>query len=155
MVKCLPTMRETQVWSLGWEDPLEKEMATHFSTLAWKIPWMEKHGRLQSIGSQRVGHYWATSISVYSCHCFLISYTSVRFIPFVSFIVPTFAWNVPLVCLIFLKRSLVFPILLFSFIPLHWPLRKAFLSLLAVLWNTAIRWVYLSFLLCLLLLFFS
>ena len=56
MVKHLPTMRETQVQSLGWEDPLEKEMATHSSTLAWKIPWMEERGRLQSMGSQRVGH---------------------------------------------------------------------------------------------------
>ena len=55
-VKCLPTMRETQVQSLGWEDPLEKEMATHASTLAWKIPWMEEPGRLQSMGWQRVGH---------------------------------------------------------------------------------------------------
>ena len=55
-VKRLPTMRETGVRSLGWEDPLEKEMATHSSTLAWKIPWMEEHGRLQSMGSQRVGH---------------------------------------------------------------------------------------------------
>ena len=56
MVKHLTTMRETQVQSLGWEDPLEKEMATHSSTLAWKIPWTEKHGRLQSMGSQRVRH---------------------------------------------------------------------------------------------------
>ena len=55
-VKCLPTMWETQVRSLGREDPLEKEMATHSSTLAWKIPWTEKPGRLQSMGSQRVGH---------------------------------------------------------------------------------------------------
>ena len=55
-VKRLPTMRETRVRSLGWEDPLEKEMATHSSTLAWKIPWTEKPGRLQSVGSQRVGH---------------------------------------------------------------------------------------------------
>ena len=54
-VKRLPTMQETQVRSLGWEDPLEKAMATHSSTLAWKIPWME-HGRLQSMGSERVGH---------------------------------------------------------------------------------------------------
>ena len=52
-VKRLPTMRETQVQSLGWEDPLEKEMATHSSTFAWKIPWMEERGRLQSMGSQR------------------------------------------------------------------------------------------------------
>ena len=56
MVKHLLTMWETQVQSLGWEDALEKEMATHSSTLAWKIPWMEEHGRLQSMGSQRVGH---------------------------------------------------------------------------------------------------
>ena len=48
MVKYLPTMWETQVQSLGWEDPLEKEMATHSSTLAWKIPWMEECGRLHS-----------------------------------------------------------------------------------------------------------
>ena len=56
MVKRLPTMRETQVRSLGWEDPLEKEMANHSSTLAWKIPWTEEPGRLQSMGSQKVGH---------------------------------------------------------------------------------------------------
>ena len=56
MVKRLPTMRETWVGSLGREDPLEKEMATHSSTLAWKIPWTEEPGRLQSMGSQRVGH---------------------------------------------------------------------------------------------------
>ena len=57
MVKHLPIMRETQIQSLGREDPLEKEMATHASTLTWKIPWTEEPGRLQSIGSQRVGHY--------------------------------------------------------------------------------------------------
>ena len=56
MVKRLSTMQETRVRSLGWEDPLEKEMAIHSSTLAWKIPWMEEPGRLQSMGSQRVGH---------------------------------------------------------------------------------------------------
>ena len=55
-VKCLPTMRETQVQSLGWEDPLEKEMAIHSSTIAWKILWTKEPGRLQSTGSQRVGH---------------------------------------------------------------------------------------------------
>ena len=54
MVKRLPTMWEIWVRSLGQEDPLEKEMATHSSTLAWKIPWMEEHGRLQSMGSQEV-----------------------------------------------------------------------------------------------------
>ena len=56
MVKHLPTTRETQVRSLGREDPLDKEMVTHSSTLAWKMPWTEEHGRLQSMGSQRVGH---------------------------------------------------------------------------------------------------
>ena len=56
MVKCLPTMRESCVRSLGREDPLEKELATHSSTLAWKILWMEEPGRLQSVGSQRVRH---------------------------------------------------------------------------------------------------
>ena len=54
MGKCLPKMRETWVQSLGQEDLLEKEMATHSSTLAWKIPWIEEPGRLQSMGSQRV-----------------------------------------------------------------------------------------------------
>ena len=56
-LKCLPAMRETQVLSLGWEDPLEKEMATHSSILAKRIPWMEEPGGLQSTGSQRVGHH--------------------------------------------------------------------------------------------------
>ena len=55
-------MQETRVWSLGQEGPLEKEMAIHSSTLAWKIPWTEKPGGLQSMGSQRVGHDWATSL---------------------------------------------------------------------------------------------
>ena len=56
MVKHLPTMQETQVQSLGREDLLEKEIATHSSILAWKIPWMEEPGELQSMGLQRVGH---------------------------------------------------------------------------------------------------
>ena len=56
MVKSLSTMRETRVRALGWEDPLEKEMAIHSSTIAWKNPWTEEPDRLQSMGSQRVGH---------------------------------------------------------------------------------------------------
>ena len=56
MVKRLPTMRETQVRSLDQEVPLEKEMATHSGILAWRIPWTEEPGRLQSLGLQRVGH---------------------------------------------------------------------------------------------------
>ena len=55
-VKHLSIMRETRVQSLGWEDLLEKEMVTHSSILAWKIPWTKKPGRLQAMGSQRVGH---------------------------------------------------------------------------------------------------
>ena len=61
-VKHLSTMWETQVPSLCWEDPLKKEMAIHSRTTAWKIPWTEEPGRLQSMGSQRVGHDWATSL---------------------------------------------------------------------------------------------
>ena len=64
MVKCLPTVRETWVRSLGWEDPLEKDMATHCSILAWKIPRMEEPGRLQSTGLQKVGEDWASSLSL-------------------------------------------------------------------------------------------
>ena len=56
MVKSLPAVRETGVQSLGWEDPLEKEMAIHSSTIAWKISWTEEPGRVQSMGSKRVGH---------------------------------------------------------------------------------------------------
>ena len=85
------------------------------------------------------------SSSVYSCHLILISSASVRSIPFLSFIVPIFARHVLLVSLIFLKKSLVFPILLFSSITLHWSLRKTFSSFFAILWNSAFRWVYLSF----------
>ena len=95
------------------------------------------------------------SSSVYSCHLFLISSASVRSIPFLSFIVPIFAWNVLLVSLFFLKKPLVFPLLLFSSISLHWSLRKGFLSLLAILWDSAFRCLYLSFSPLVSLLFFS
>ena len=64
MVRHLPTIRETRVQYLGREDLLEKEMATHSSTLAWKIPWMEEHGRLQPVGSQRVGQNWVISLGL-------------------------------------------------------------------------------------------
>ena len=98
------------------------------------LPWLS--------GSRRSFLY---SSSVYTGHLFLISSASVRSILFLSFIVPIFAWNVPLVSLIFLKRSLAFPILLFSSISLHCSLKEAFLSLLAILRNSAFHWVYLSF----------
>ena len=62
-LKRLPPVREAGVQSLGWEDPLEKEMVTNSSILAWRIPWTEKLGRLQSTESQRVGHNGVTSPS--------------------------------------------------------------------------------------------
>ena len=83
MVKNLPAMQETQVWSLSWEDPVEKGTATHSSILTRRIPWMEKPGRLQSIELQRVGHNWATNTvmfpqctlleSVYHKWCWILS----------------------------------------------------------------------------------
>ena len=72
MVKRLPTMQETRVRSPGQEAPLEKEMATHSSILAWRIPWMEEPGGLQPMGLQRVGHDWATSLSL------SLSYTGLK-----------------------------------------------------------------------------
>ena len=66
MVKNLPAMRETLVISLGQEDYLQKEMATHSSILAWRIPWTEEPGGLQSIESQTVGHDWATKIHTHT-----------------------------------------------------------------------------------------
>ena len=75
-------MWETWVRYLGWEDPLKKEMVTHSSTLAWRIPWTEKPGRLQSTGSQRVGHNWATSLDWTGLHwvlaCLLCSHLSLQ-----------------------------------------------------------------------------
>ena len=65
MVKNLSTMQETWVRSLGWEDPLEKGMATHSNILAWRIPWTEELGRLQFMGSQRVWYYWVTNTFTY------------------------------------------------------------------------------------------
>ena len=62
MIKNLPALQETQVWSLGWDNSLEKEMATHSTILAWKIPWAEEAGGLQSMGSPWVGHDWATNV---------------------------------------------------------------------------------------------
>ena len=93
--------------------------------------WSHHHGYL--------GCYIFLDSFVYSCPLFLISPSSVRSILFLTFIVPIFAWNISLVSLIFLKKSLVFPILLFSSISLHWTLRKAFLSLLSILWNSAFK----------------
>ena len=65
-LKCLPAIWETWVRSLGWEDPLEKEVATHSSILGWKIPWTGEPGWPQSTGSQRVGHNGETSLSLFT-----------------------------------------------------------------------------------------
>ena len=92
------------------------------------------------------------SSSVYSWHLFLISFASVRCILLLSFIVPVFAWNFPLVSIIFLKKSLVFPILLFSSISLHWSMRKLSLVFFGSLYSNECIF---PFLLCLLILFFS
>ena len=67
MVKNLPQVQEIWVQSLGWEDPLEKGMATHSSFLAWRIPWIEEPGGLQSMGAQRVRHGWATNTFTFTC----------------------------------------------------------------------------------------
>ena len=72
-VKCLPAMQKTWVRSLGRKDSLEKEMPIHSSILAWKIPWMEEPGGLQSVGSQRVRHDWATSLSFFLLYINLLS----------------------------------------------------------------------------------
>ena len=84
------------------------------------------------------------SSSMYSCHLFLISYTFVRSLPILSFIMPILSWNFTLISPIFLKRSFRLPILLFSSISLNCSLKKVFLSVMAVLWNSAFSWVYLS-----------
>ena len=108
---------------------------------------LTSHSRMSGsrwVINEYLGHeHFLYSSSVHCCCLFLIS--SVRTITFLSFIEPIFAWNVPLVSLIFLKRSLLFPILLFSSISLHWLLRLAFLYLLSILWSSAFRWVYLLF----------
>ena len=79
-VKYLPVMQDTQVWSLGWEETLEKGMVTHSSILAWKIPWTEEPGTLQSMGSQRVRHTWATEqqYSIVLVHHILPIYSSIH-----------------------------------------------------------------------------
>ena len=110
-------------------------LTSHFrmSDSRWVITPLSLSGSLRS---------FFYSSSVYSCHLFLISSASVRSILFLSYIVPIFVWNVSLVSIIFLKRSLVFSILLFSCISLFCLLRNAFLYLLDIFCNSAFRWVY-------------
>ena len=102
-------------------------------------PWIAAYQAPPSMGFSRQKYWSGVSLpspfyssSVYSCHLFLVSSASARSILFLSFIMPIFAWNIPLVSLIFLKRSLVFPSLLFSSISLHWLPRKSSLSLFLI-----------------------
>ena len=103
----------------GWMASLTRWTWVWMNSGSWW--WTGRPGVMRFMGSQRVRHDWATDL------------------------IWSDAWNIPLITLIFLKRSLVFPILLFSSISLQCSLRKSFLSLLAILWNSAFRWVYLSF----------
>ena len=82
MVKNLPAIQETGVRSLVQEDPLEKGMSTHSSILAWRIPWTEEPGRLQSIGPQRIGHDWVTNIHTHTSWRYFVYFIS--FSPFIT-----------------------------------------------------------------------
>ena len=94
-LKRLPAMWETWVRSLGWEDPLEKEMATHSSMPSWRSPWTEKLGGLQSTGSQRVRHDWVTSISLFTFIWWSKSVTSKHYREF-YFIIRDYSCSNPL-----------------------------------------------------------
>ena len=85
-LKHLPAMWETCIQSLGWEDPLEKEMATHSSILAWRIPWREEPGRLQSTGSKRVRYDWVTS-QIFALQCYVNFFCTTKWISY------TYTWT--------------------------------------------------------------
>ena len=138
-------LREQGV-SWGWIPPLPMPKPPS----SWPLPWAEFLTLAVSdhtiVVTQVIKIFFLYTSSVYLCHLFLISSASVRSILVFLFVtVPVFAEKFPLVSLIFLKRSLVFLILLFSSTSFHWSLRKAFWSLLAILWNSAFSWIYLSF----------
>jgi len=109
---------------------------------------LTSHSRMSGSGwlttSSWIASSFFYSFSLYSFHLFLVSFASTRSQPFLSFIVPFFGKNVPLIFPIFLKRSLVFPLLLFSSICKHCSLKKAYLSLLVILWKSSFGWVHLS-----------
>ena len=111
-VKHLPAMWKTWVRSSGWEDPLEKEMATHSSTLAWKMPWMEELGRLQSMGLQRVIHSLATSLCTLQSVDILLLLAWADRCPYTRFNLPTIA-NTDIYLLLIIFFCMVGHILLF------------------------------------------
>ena len=140
------TASSFRIWNSSTGIPLPP--LALFVVMLPKAPWLHIPGCLaldewshhrDYLGREDLFLY---SSFVYSFHLFLISSASVRSLPFLSFIEPIFAWNISLVSLIVLKRSLVFPILLFSSISLHGSLRKAFLSFLVILWNSAFLHFY-------------
>ena len=112
MVKGLPTMREIWIRSVGWEDPVDKEMATHSSTLAWKIPWAAEPGGLESMGSPRVWHNWATPLfhlaSFLSHSCFHFC----KRLAYISFLLSSYVvylyWFVEILCIIWILIHVVF-----------------------------------------------
>ena len=108
-VKCLPSMQETWVRSLGGEGPVEKEMATHSSILAWKTSWMEKPGGLQSMESQRVGHDWVTSLTILPQTPFKIPSSWWKMGHFNYQGILLFFWPHPVVCRIFVPRPGIKP----------------------------------------------
>ena len=118
-VKIPPAVQETWVQSLGWEDPLEKEMVTHSSILAWKISWTEEPGGLQSMGSQRVGHDWATNT-------YLLTYNLRISLREWLFIICSSWCPIPLNFSKVLS-FLLLPVFLFSFVCLLWELQLAIL----------------------------
>ena len=103
-LKHLPAMWETRVRPLGWEDPLEKEMATHSSILAWKIPWTEEPGGLYSMGWQRVGHDWVTSLHYFEHFMLKIAY--LHFVQSLFWVLSWFFICKVFLCLLILPKSL-------------------------------------------------
>ena len=134
MVKNLPAMQETRVQSLGWEDPLEKTMATYSSILAWWVPWTEEPGRLQYMGLQRVRHDWVTNTHTFTCththtHTHTHRHRELRGIPDGSVSIDLIFSIVFLVSFIF-TSALIFVI---SFLPLN-------LGFICSTFSSSLRW---------------